>query len=204
MGKMAAMMRRQRACMQRDTRSTTISPARRTTRRTQISFVTLVRAASSFLISFCSDASGHHSPSTFNAAAVELDEDTHHVVKDRAVLVLFWCTLPLVLGVATISELFRLWTDRLAPVWVLISSSIAVCVWAAQMALWQLCVGSVRSRPTPDFCPNTYQTSSPGITQARLHLPQQCPQFSSSASSRSPSQPSWYISNVDMHFGSQT
>ncbi|KAF2214448.1 hypothetical protein CERZMDRAFT_95713 [Cercospora zeae-maydis SCOH1-5] len=113
--------------------------------------------------------------STCNAAAVELDEHNQDVVKDRAgvhpgpvriithsplpsVPVLFWCTVPFALTIATISELFCLWTDRLAPVWVLISSTIAVCVWAAQMTLWQLCVGSVRPRPTPDFCPNSYDT----------------------------------------------
>ncbi|CAK1358914.1 unnamed protein product [Cercospora beticola] len=97
--------------------------------------------------------------SIFNAAAVELNGDGRDFVKDRAVLVLFWCTVPFVLSITTITELFCLWSDRLAPVWALISSSVAICIGAAQMGLWQPCVSTLRTSSKPDFCPSIYKTN---------------------------------------------
>ncbi|GIZ38635.1 hypothetical protein CKM354_000204700 [Cercospora kikuchii] len=97
--------------------------------------------------------------SIFNAAAVELNGDDRDFVKDRAILLLFWCTVPFVLSITTITELFCLWSDRLAPVWALISSSVGICIWAAQMGLWQPCVSTLRASSKPDFCPSIYKTN---------------------------------------------
>ena len=112
----------------------------------------------------------------FNASAVELHGNTDDIVRDRAyvshvshlkrnagtdlsdsILGLFWCTVPFVFGIVTVSEIFCLWTDRLAPIWVLFSSSMAICLWAVEMVLWQYCVNGTDS--VPGYCPHIYQVS---------------------------------------------
>ncbi|KAI5361164.1 hypothetical protein Slin15195_G122770 [Septoria linicola] len=99
--------------------------------------------------------------SIFNAAAVELEGDRGSYIKDRAILGFFWCTTPILFGIATISETFCLWTDRLAPVWVVISSSAAICIWAGQIVLWQFCISGSETMATPGYCPQIYHDYNP-------------------------------------------
>ncbi|KAF7196071.1 hypothetical protein HII31_02472 [Pseudocercospora fuligena] len=100
--------------------------------------------------------------SMFTAAALELDYDKapeyarSHTALIRAQLVFFWCTIPLVSLAFTASEMFALWTDRLRPSWILLSSITAVVMWTLEFVLWELCIQAPKGT-APDYCPWVYR-----------------------------------------------
>ncbi|KXS98352.1 hypothetical protein AC578_4639 [Pseudocercospora eumusae] len=105
--------------------------------------------------------------STFTAAALQLDYDNApefaqtHSSLIRAQLVFFWCMIPLVSLIFTASEMFALWTDRLRPSWILLSSITAVVTWTLEFVLWELCIQAPKGT-APRYCPWVYRGDGRG------------------------------------------
>ncbi|KAK4497357.1 hypothetical protein PRZ48_011808 [Zasmidium cellare] len=98
----------------------------------------------------------------FNAATLDLYHDrpvpeylATHGVQVRAQLVLFWCVVPFVYVLVSACEYICLWTNRLNPLYVLVSSVVAIGVWILQIVLWSLCTAG--SDDIPGYCPWVYR-----------------------------------------------
>ncbi|KXT14757.1 hypothetical protein AC579_7805 [Pseudocercospora musae] len=57
--------------------------------------------------------------------------------------------------------MFALWTDRLRPSWILLSSITAVVMWTLEFVLWELCI-QARKGTAPGYCPWVYRGDGGG------------------------------------------
>lgn len=64
----------------------------------------------------------------------------------------FWCTIPFLLVVASACETSALFTNNLKPLVCLVTSTTAIGIWVAQLALWQTCLSSSTAYDK-GFCP---------------------------------------------------
>lgn len=79
----------------------------------------------------------------------------HLLTLESSQLVLYWCVVPFVYLIVSGCEHICLWTNRLSPVWVLVSSIVAIGAWILQVVLWSKCIGG--SDDIPGFCPWVYR-----------------------------------------------
>jgi hypothetical protein len=101
---------------------------------------------------------------TINAFSLDVDHLTptdeptyasNHILSVRIQTIFYWCTIPFVYLVTSVTENICLWRNRLRPLYVIIAAIIALIVWALQLAFWIPCLfASVGPNDgKPPFCP---------------------------------------------------
>jgi hypothetical protein len=92
-------------------------------------------------------------------------------------LVCFYMLAPLVMIVFVVGEIWCLFTNDLAPLYVVVASVLAIFVWALEIGFWTTCKTS-SGDAVPDLCPVIFQhgkdelfnLSGLELAEAAVHL----------------------------------
>lgn len=80
-----------------------------------------------------------------------LDTDYHH-----SQLVCFYMLAPLTMVAFVVGEAWCLFTNELAPLYVVVASTLAILIWALELGFWTAC-HTKSGDAVPDLCPVIFQ-----------------------------------------------
>ncbi|EMD00279.1 hypothetical protein BAUCODRAFT_154288 [Baudoinia panamericana UAMH 10762] len=121
------------------------------------SSLVLLNNLTTFVLALITVASTHFVPQD-EAGQAYLD---NFQMRTRANLIFFYLTFPALALIEAASSNYALWTDRLNPLYVVVVSILAPCIWVAQVVLWSLCLfaGSPAALARYGYCPRIFETS---------------------------------------------